>query len=310
MGRVNRRKYAYREALAGAARGQLGLGGVAPSPGSGGQPGGGYGQGAWRGDPAAPLAPLPAAFRQFQAVGRPSCVEFHVLAQGPDGPYARTEYRSTDQAGMRRGVTRRIPSGDGSVPPSTSAGHGAEPAIETHENLPCLEQLSGLGSAGKIYEHEPHFTLADLGGFVTDLNKTRPSKLHFDTVILNTDMHDSLFKAYRGMPKPSYSCTSLGIRRPYQNMIDVTGVAKFLLHPCIPRGYAYAMSSMQAPVFVHGSSITKHTPDGLVITRECGFVDPPQGAPGCPWGVRFGVRVIRDVDDAQCRTWAAQGRRG
>jgi len=302
------RKYAYREALAGAARGQLGLGGVAPSPGSGGQPGGGYGQGAWRGDPGAPLAPLPVAFRRFKADGRPSCVEFHVLAQGPDGPYARTAYRSTDQARMWRGVTRRIPAGDGSAPLSTSTGRGAEPAIETHENLPCLEQLARLDSADRVFEHSCCSTLIDLKNFVARLNRTRPWKFRLDTVIIN-DKHGALLESSPGQHMPSYGCVSHGIYRPYQNMIVMSGIT-FLLHPGIPPNCAYAMSSMQAPVFVHGPSITKHTRDGLVVTRECGFVEPPRGAPGCPWGVRFGIRVIRDVDDAQCRTWAAQGRRG
>lgn len=234
----------------------------------------------------APNAPLQAAFRLCRAVGgSQATIQFHVPARSRGGLDSRPVWR---RVGTPPAVKIVVPMHElGRFAPS-HIGEGLG-AMEMREDAICLWRLARLGRIRKTYVYRWGDTLYDLAGFVAGLNDARPGMLHLDTVIVDSGMYMALFPG----TDPNHAWFSGYPDRDgkprYQNMYVLGGIA-FLHHPGVPHGRAYAMSSAQGPVFVHGPSSMRFTRNGLEIARSCGVEDPPGAPPGLPWGVMFETR--------------------
>jgi len=196
-------------------------------------------------------------------------------------------YKPVEQARMEWRTQCKLE--DGSLPRTVDAGHGVELAIGLDEDSAALELLDGLGEMGETYMYERHSTLIDLLGFVRNLNATRPPGLHLDVVVVNDDMYDVLFGNLHGKSLPSWGHVFCGGRKIRPN-VTVLGRVTFLHHSGIPHDCAYALSSMQAPVFVCGPWCTACADGELVNIRQSGFANPPHGVLDPPWGVKIDVR--------------------
>ena len=159
----------------------------------------------------------------------------------------------------------------------------------------CLERLRGLCTAGEEHACVWGSTLVDLGEFVSGLDAPRPPGPCLDTIFVNTEMHDMLFRGIStgngrlgGDPYHEWE-------RPCQNMA-IVGEITSLHHREIPRGCTFAVASAQGPVFVHGPTAISCTEDRLEAFRHCGIEDPPPGSRGCPWGCGF--RAVWDKSNA------------
>lgn len=245
----------------------------------------------------APEAPLPAGFRVCRlADGPPPSAKFRVAVDGPGGIGARTVSRPI---GQLRAGTMQIPRSSFENPLPrypTDIGKDVLPIIESYEDGMCLEQLYGLGEVDDVYEYRWNSTLDELAGFVSGLNASRPRALRLDTVFVNLGVYMPLFGNDRRTEVCSKGYPFYDGSLLYQNMSVLDGIA-FLYHLNAPPDGAWAISSAQAPVFVHGTSSINCTEDSIELSRQCGIVEPPPGAPGCPWGVRFGVARDLDMDN-------------
>lgn len=243
----------------------------------------------------APEAPLPAGFRLHRLSGlKRQFVRFRVPAtgHGRDGSGARDVEVGQPPAG-----SLEIPRNDfEGTSPTYPMGIGSdlEPMIGEHEDEMCLEKLRRLDCADETYVYRWDSTLDGLAKFVSGLNATRPREVRLDTVFINYGMYLTLFGNDLRTPSwaAGYPFYDGGAR--YNNM-SVLGRVAFLHHPGVPHDGAYAISSRQGPVFVHGPSRIDCTDDVIEVTRRCGVVEPPE-YPDVPWGVRFGVEGERDED--------------
>jgi len=245
----------------------------------------------------APKAPLPAAFRVCRLDGaRPKKIRFRVAVDGPGGIAAGTEEAEAWMPRARRAkIQRRALVGQ--LPPRPNVpGRDLEPMVWAHEDGMCLDRLEGLARVGDTYGYRWNSTPDELAGFVSRLNASRPRALRLDRVIVNYGMYLTLFGNDSRTPSWSRGYPFYDGRLLYQNMSVLDGIA-LLHHPDVPHDGAYALSSAQGPVFVHGPSTMESSSDEIEISRHCGLVEPPRGAPGCPWGVRFGVEREHDADD-------------
>jgi len=243
------------------------------------------------GDP--PEAPLPAAFRVHRLLdgSRPG-VPFSVPTGEPDG--ARTETVPIGQVPV--GTSRSTRASFVGTLPSYTEDMGL--MIEHYEDAMCLERLERLEPAGGTYTCRQNSTLGELARFLSRINEARPRALRLDRVVLNYGMFLVLFGNDRRTPSwtagyPFYDGSLL-----YRNMSVLDGIA-FLEHPRVPHDAAYALSSAQGPVFVHGPSAVRCTEDALESSRQCKVVDPPEGAPGCPWGVRLEVDTGYEIAETE-----------
>lgn len=246
----------------------------------------------------APKAPLPSAFRMLRVSReRAPGAEFLVPTVGKGGIYAAPEtvpavLPRARAAGLPRGAFERsIPTHPGDIVRLIKS------SIWDYEDAICLGRLCRLGQAGKAYVFEWSDTLHGLAEFVARLNDSRPGKLRLDTVLVNSYTCASLFYGVDGVHSWIGGYPYYDGKARYQNMYVLGGIA-FLHHAGIPQDVAYALSSAQAPVFVHGPSSIRGTRDAIEVARHCGLVEPPRNPPECPWGVRFGVERDRDRDSA------------
>ncbi|MDD9809202.1 MAG: hypothetical protein OXU25_05145 [Thaumarchaeota archaeon] len=247
--------------------------------------------GAWRaGSP--PMAPLPAAFRVCRLLEGRQDVQFAVPTKEPGGMGTETV-----PVGRVRAGTWKTPRAAfvGTLP---SYPEDLERAVACYEDSMCLERLEGLDMVDEKYTCRHDSTLGELARFVAGLNATRPRELCLDRVLVNYGMFWTLFGNDGRTPGwaagyPFYDGSLL-----YGNMSVLGGIA-FLEHPKIRHGSAFALSSRQGPVFVHGQSYVRCTEDALEANRECKVVDPPEGAARCPWGVRFGVDIGYDLEETR-----------
>lgn len=244
----------------------------------------------------APMAPLPAAFRTLRAGHTWSPGARFPVPPGGRGGACAEEVMTARPAALRTSLLRAKFEQDIPVRPS-DIERAIKSDIWAREDAMCLDRLFGLGEIGEKYAYGNGSTLEGLAGFVSRLNGARPLELCLDTVIVNLGMYMALFPGtdcahswdrgypyYDGEPR-------------YQNMYVLDGIA-FLHHPRIPRGAAYALSSAQGPVFVHGPSSIHGTRDEIVVTRHCGIVEPPE-CPDVPWGVRFGAERDKGADNVR-----------
>ena len=248
-----------------------------------------------RGD--APSAPLPAAFRVCRLDGEePKRIRFHVAADGPDGIAAVAEESEARQPRAGRAKIARRELLGRPLPRPGGPGGALESIAGEYEDGLCLDRLEKLDRVEDTYEYRWNSTLGELARFVSGLNADRPRALRLDRVIVNYGMYLALFGNDCRTPGWSRGYPFYDGRLLYQNMSVLDGIA-FLHHPDVPHDGAYALSSAQGPVFVHGTSYIESSGDGIGIGRRCGLVEPPRGAPGCPWGARFGVEREHDADE-------------
>ncbi|MDD9809506.1 MAG: hypothetical protein OXU25_06765 [Thaumarchaeota archaeon] len=240
-----------------------------------------------------PEAPLPTAFRVHRLLaGRRPDVEFAVPTKEAGG--ARTETVPVGKVPV--GTTRSSRTAFvGTLP---SYPEDLERSVAHYEDSMCLERLRRLDAVDEEYTCRHDSTLGELARFVAGLNASRPRELRLDRVLVNYGMFLVLFRNDRRTPGwaagyPFYDGSLL-----YGNMSVLDGIA-FLEHPEIPHGSAYALSSRQGPVFAHGPSSVHCTEDALEANRECKVIDPPEGATGCPWGVKFGADIGYDLEETR-----------
>jgi len=240
-----------------------------------------------------PDAPLPAAFRVHRLLNgsRPD-VRFAVPTGELGG--ARTEAAPVDQVPV--GTSRSPRTSFVGTLPSYTEDMGL--MIEHYEDAMCLERLERLEAAGGTYTCRQNSTLGELARFLSGINDARPRALRLDRVVVNYGMYMVLFGNDRRTPSwtagyPFYDGSLL-----YRNMSILDGIA-FLEHPRIPPDTAYALSSAQGPVFVHGPSAVRCTEDVLESSRQCKVVDPPEGEPGCPWGVKIEVDMGYEIGETE-----------
>ncbi|RNJ74190.1 MAG: hypothetical protein EB832_00370 [Thaumarchaeota archaeon S14] len=269
---------------------RLDLGKAAPVPGLAWQdPNSATGHG------DAPVAPLPAAFRVCRVGdGQPASVKFDVPTRGPDGVRVETEWKEIGPMSPRAIEFPRGALGNGLLPFPKCIERDLGSTIAEHEDNMCLELLHGLGAVGETYAYRWNSTLDGLARFVGGLNAPRPSELRLDTVIVNLGMYVALFGNDGRTPSWVAGYPFYGGEHLYRNMSVLDGIA-FLYHPEVPHDCAYALSSVQGPVFAHGPTAIDCTSDGIAVTRHCGVVEPPRGLPECPWGVRFGVEKVEEA---------------
>lgn len=141
----------------------------------------------------------------------------------------------------------------------------------------------------------PGSALYGIARLVLRLNDRRPSRLPLDTVFVGTRMGMTMLENQFGEDHWHAGCPFYGGRPLYLNMAVMDGLA-LLHHPGIPRGSAFAVSSAQSPVFLHGPTRASCAGGALAVIRRYGIVEPPRGTPGYPWGVRIGVRGDRGAD--------------
>lgn len=244
-----------------------------------------------------PEVPLPAAFRVCRLDGdRPASVPFAVPSDDPDDAGARTVWKEAGQVPVRRKALPRHLFEE--CLPSYPDAMGF--AIKEYEDAMCLERLEGLGAVDDVYTCRQDSTLGGLVRFVAGLNAARPRALRLDTILVNYDMCLALFWNDRRTASWAPGYPFYDGRLLYRNMSALVGIA-FLHHPDVPHDGAYALSSAQGPVFVHGPSSIRCTAESIVMRRQCGVVEPPEGAPGCPWGVRFGVDMGYEIAETEFR---------
>lgn len=240
-----------------------------------------------------PEAPLPAAFRVHRLLGgsRPD-VPFAVPTGEPGG--AGTEAVPVGQVPI--GTARSPRTAFVGTLPSYTEDMGI--MIEHYEDSMCLERLEGLDDIGKAYTCRQDSTLGELARFLSGLNAARPRALRLDRVVLNYGMFLVLFGNDRRTPSWTAGYPFYDGRLLYRNMSVLDGIA-FLEHPRVPHDAAYALSSSQGPVFVHGPSAVRCTEDALESSRQCKVIDPPEAERGCPWGVRLGVDMGYEIGDVE-----------
>ncbi len=152
--------------------------------------------------------------------------------------------------------------------------------IWEREEAMCLEQLKTL-DGDETFTYHWDSTLVDLEDFVSTLNRSRPVDVQLDTVFVDYGVYMVLF----GRNPETLEWTD---ERPYyRNMVRRNGIT-FLYAFTLPADCAFATSSAQGPVFVHGPSVLHCTDSEIRVRRHFDLVaPPPSGAPDVPWGVRF-----------------------
>lgn len=251
---------------------------------------------------SAPEAPLPAGFRLHRLSGlKRQFVRFRIPARGQGR--ACTEAKDVEVGRLPAGsleISRNDFEGTAPSYPM-NIGSDLEPIIGEHEDEMCLALLRGLGEADGEYVYRWDSTLDGLVEFVSGLNASRPRGLRLDTVFVNYGMYLTLFGNDLRTPSWSRGYPSYGGEPRYTNMTVLSRIA-FLHHPEVPHDGAYAVSSGQGPVFVHGPSRIDCTDDTVEVTRHCDVVEPPKHAE-IPWGVKFGVKR----DDGEDGAWPDGG---
>jgi len=243
----------------------------------------------------APLAPLPAAFRLCRSAERRPAAQFRVRVESPGGI----------GTGVVTGTAQRSPlvgiafPRHGYVPEQYYCAFDADRdlgmPIGAYEDQILLAQLDALGEDGEGYELRAGSDLGSLAAAMSRLNDRRPRGLRLDTAIVGTHMGMTLLENQFGAGHWRAGYPFYGGRPLYQNMAVLGGLS-LLHHPGIPVGSAFAVSSGQGPVFVHGPSSIHCTGDGLAVARRYGVIEPPRAAPECPWGVRLCVEGDRRVE--------------
>ncbi|MDD9813976.1 MAG: hypothetical protein OXU37_06925 [Thaumarchaeota archaeon] len=240
----------------------------------------------------APEAPLPAAFRVCRVEGtRLPSVTFGVSMRDGDGIGAETRARAMGALPAKTIKFPRDAFENGLPPFPTDIERDLGPTVAEHEDDMCFGLLHGLTTADGMYTYRWNSTLDSLARFVEGLNAPRPSELRLDTVIVNFGMYMTLFGNDRRTPGWTAGYPFYDGQLRYKNMSVLDGIV-FLYHPEVPHDCAYALSSVQGPVFAHGPSVIDCTSDEIAVTRHCGVVEPPRGLPECPWGVGFGAARV------------------
>jgi len=244
----------------------------------------------------APLAPLPAAFRLCRDTkGRKPSAQFRVPVEGPGGIGTRIEARTAQRSPL---VGMAFPP-HGHVPGQAHCAFDADRdlgmPIGAFEDQMLLAQLDTLTGDGERYKLRPDSGLGSLAASMSRLNDRRPRRLPLDTALVGTHMGMTLLENQFGAGHWYAGCPFYGGRALYQNMAVLGGFV-LLHHPGIPAGRAFAVSSEQAPVFVHGTSFLSCTDEGLAVIRRYGIIEPPRGTPECPWGVRLSVEGDRCIE--------------
>lgn len=242
-----------------------------------------------RGGP--PSAPLPAAFRtsRVMEVGAPR-VPFRVPVESPGGIGTRIVGKQVERLPLLGIRIRQHALEHDHCRLDVDRDLGRP--IREHEDQIVLAQLETLAWSGGTYELRPGSSLDGLAGLVWRLNGRRPSRLPLDTVITGTHMGMTLLENQFGGNHWHAGCPFYDGMPLYLNMAVLDGLA-LLHHPGIPHGSAFAVSSAQAPVFLHGPTYVSCADGALKVVRRYGIVEPPRGEPWCPWGVRIGVRGDR-----------------
>lgn len=241
-----------------------------------------------------PSAPLPAAFRVCRVAeeGAPH-VPFRVPVASPGGIGTRIAKRQVERLPLLGIRIRQHALEHDHCALDVDRDLGRP--IGAHEDQIVLAQLETLAWSGETYELQPDSALDGLAELVLRLNGCRPSRLPIDTVITGTHMGMTLLENQFGGNHWRAGCPFYGGLPLYLNMAILDGLA-ILHHPGIPHGSAFAVSSAQAPVFLHGPTYASCVDGALEVVRRYGIVEPPREEPWCPWGVRIGVTGDRGAD--------------